>query len=91
MIIEALVLAVLVRFNSPFLCAFVYGCVQFAWLMLSGNRLDKGIVQVGISFGVALVFFWVLKRFEDRFLWWVVLVGGLAAWVFFRLLPVMGA
>lgn len=90
MIIEILVLIALLRIRKPFLCALMYGALSFMGLIY-GAQMNVVLVNAAISFVAAFIFFWLLERFDGGMLWWLILITGIAGWVFLRLMPAFAA
>ena len=46
------------------------------------------LIRTAIRFGLILFYFWLLHRYSDGFLWWVIMVLGVVSILF--LLPAVG-
>jgi hypothetical protein len=80
-ILKVVVLAALVRVliitNRPLLCAGIYVSISFVFSLLSGSSFVYLLIASAISFGLAFLYFWLLDRFEESVMFWVILVVGL--------------
>ncbi len=77
------IIRVLISTNKPLWCAVSYAAfVAIASLFsgnrleLSGDRLEPVLVTSGIVFVASGIYFWLLKRFNESFLWWPILIVG---------------
>lgn len=86
MLIELIVVVMLAMYRKPLPSALIYGALSFIGLIF-GASLGDVLIGAVIGFVIAFVFFWILERFEGGILWWILLIGGLAGWVYLRLLP----
>ena len=81
MIINFIVLAGLVKLvlttEKPILCAGIY-TVIFA---ITASLLDIPrlyfIISIFVAFGLSLLYFWLLDRYRDSWIFWLVLILGL--------------
>lgn len=76
-VIVALVL-LLVESESPLLCAGIYGAMRFLPALVTGVPFAHVMAVTAVSFGLSYGFFWLLNRFEDSSVFWVILIGGIA-------------
>lgn len=80
-VLKAIFLASLVKLliatNRPVLCAGIYVSLGFVFGLLLGRPFAYVLIGSAISFALALAYFWLLDRFEDSGLFWVILVVGL--------------
>jgi hypothetical protein len=82
MIVKVLILAALIKLliltEKPMLCAGIYGAVALLFtLFVHGPSL--GLIVVGaVAFALAAIYFWLLQRFQDSALFWVIAVLGIA-------------
>jgi hypothetical protein len=68
----------LVETNKPILCASIYAAVVLIFSMCFSVALIPVLIATGISFVLALIYFWLLNYFVDSILiFWVILVLGL--------------
>ena len=81
MIIKILVLVALIRLlivmDKPIVCAGIYTGARLIFALLFGNPLLSVLIGSAIVFGLALLYFWLLSRFQDTGVFWVVLILGL--------------
>lgn len=71
--------------HKPALCAGFYAGIALAFLLLfSQDDLPMLAVLVAgaIIFGAAFLYFWLLDKFEDSGLWYVILVVGMLGMIF---------
>ncbi|MBN1671075.1 MAG: hypothetical protein JXR37_08590 [Kiritimatiellae bacterium] len=82
MILKLVVLIALIRLliatDKPFLCSSLYAAVVLVSGLLFARPLTGLLICAGLAFLLASLYFWLLDRFQDGLLWWVILVGGLA-------------
>ena len=75
MILVALI-KILLETDRPFVCAGIYAGMNFFFGLAGGFTLAL-FVGVGILFGMASLYFWLLSRLEGAgALWWLVAIGG---------------
>jgi len=81
MIVKILVLVGLIKLllvtEKPMLCAGIYTGVAFLFSLLVGKPFLAVLIGSAIGFGLALLYFWLLNRFRDTGIFWVVLILGL--------------
>ncbi len=78
----------LLEFERPFLCAGMYAGATFILmlLLLSGAFLPA-LLGTAIVFAAASAYFWLLNRFDPGSMtWWAILIIGLVAGFFTRVL-----
>ena len=81
-VIKVFVLACLLKLlmstDKPFLCSGVYaGGVFILGLSFKGPFLGV-LLFSGIAFALSSLYFWLLHRFDEGIMWWVIMIGGLA-------------
>ncbi len=81
MILKPLVLVLLLRLlistDKPFLCSGVYAGSVFI-LGLAFREPFLGVLLFsGIAFALSSLYFWLLYRFDEGILWWIIMIGGL--------------
>ncbi|MDP6525443.1 MAG: hypothetical protein QGH15_14590 [Kiritimatiellia bacterium] len=80
-IIKVMVLVALIKIllatENPVLCAGIYAGARFIFAMLFTNPFFEALIGSAIAFGLACLYFWLLDRFKDSGMFWVVLVVGL--------------
>lgn len=81
LILKAVFLASLVKLliatNKPLLCASIYVSLGFIFGLLLERPFAYVLLSTAISFVLALLYFWLLDRFEDSGMFWVILIVGL--------------
>lgn len=63
--------------DRPPLCAGIYTAGGFVLALAFGVPPVYALIRSAIAFGLAFVYFWLLDRFEESSLFWVILVLGL--------------
>jgi hypothetical protein len=95
MLIDILALVVLIKVvmasRRPIVCALVYAALPAFLGMMAGWETDAILAAAGVNFAIGIVFFWLLERTDGTFLWWLVLIGGVAAIVVFRFSSIAAA
>ena len=81
MIIKILVLVALIKLlivmDKPIVCAGIYTGIRLIFALLSGKPLLAVLLVSAIAFGLSLLYFWLLSRFRDTGVFWVVMILGL--------------
>lgn len=81
LIFRILVLVSLVRLlistNKPSWCAGVYALLAGVGTLVSSGQLTTALIAAGIGFVMSGIYFWLLNRFSEGILWWVILIAGL--------------
>jgi len=67
----------LVATDEPFLCSGLYTGGLFVLGLLFGTPFAGLLISSAIRFALSSVYYWLLDRFSDGFLWWVILIVGL--------------
>ncbi len=67
----------LLALGKPIVCAGIYAGIRFVFMLLLGAPLLAALIGTAIVFGLALLYFWLLNRFRDGGLFWLVLFVGL--------------
>lgn len=79
--INVLLLLALVRLlkslHNPIIPALIYGIATFIYSFLAGGELAMVMVASLLAFGAALIYFWLLERFNDTLIWWFIFILGL--------------
>jgi hypothetical protein len=80
MIFRILLLVGLIRLlivtNKPFLCSGIYAATVTVFALIGGSGTGAVVVG-GLAFLLSSAYFWLLDRFEDSFLFWIIMVAGL--------------
>ena len=81
MIVKVLILASLIKLlintEKPMLCAGIYaGAVLFFGLITGGPSFGL-FVATAIALACAVLYFWLLQRFNDSALFWVIAALGI--------------
>ena len=79
--INVLALAMMIRLlmatDKPWLCAGIYAAVRFVIGAALGNEIASVAVASGLALAAALVYFWILNRFDEgSLIWWIVAIIG---------------
>jgi len=64
--------------EKPLWCAGVYAVLTSVWGLAFGWHLMEILLVLPISLGLALLYFWLLCRFQDGVLFWVIMILGFA-------------
>jgi hypothetical protein len=80
MIVRILLLVGLIRLlietNKPFLCSGIYATIVTAFALIGGAGIGA-VVAGGLAFVLSSAYFWLVDRFEDSILFWIIMVVGL--------------
>ena len=75
LVLLAATVKLLINSHSPVASALVYSAGK-TFLAAFWSPPILGLVVVGgFTFGLGLLYFWLLQRTEDTFAWWLVLLG----------------
>jgi hypothetical protein len=85
MFLRVVVLVSLVKLlnatDKPFLCAGLYTLFIFLfgllWVFAGSASFLALLIATVIRFGLSSLYFWLLYKAEEGFLWWVVFVLGI--------------
>ena len=81
LIIRIAILVGLVRLltmtGKPFLCSGIYAAIALFFDLLSGSGPIDALISGGVAFLLASLYFWLLNRYDEGALYWIILVGGL--------------
>jgi hypothetical protein len=61
--------------NKPLLCSGIYATIATAGALISGAGI-AAFAAGGIAFLLSSAYFWLLNRFEDSILFWIIMVAG---------------
>jgi hypothetical protein len=82
MIVKILILLALIKLlkvsESVTLCAVIYGVVALIFTLASNGSFAQAVIAGLIGGALSYLYFWLLHKTENSWLWWIVLVGGLA-------------
>ena len=67
----------LLNTNRPAQCAGIYTAGSFLLSLIFGRPFLFAVIASAISFAFALLYFWLLDKFEESSLFWVILILGL--------------
>lgn len=80
MIFRILLLVGLIRLlietHKPFLCSGIYGGIVTVFALISGSGV-AAIGAGGVAFLLSSLYFWLLDRYDDSILFWVIMIVGL--------------
>ena len=71
-------LKLLIVTERPILCAGVYSGLRLILGLVFGEELIPDLIASAITFGLALLYFWLLNRFQGSSIFWLVLIVGLS-------------
>ncbi len=66
----------LIETNKPLLCSGIYAAIVTAFALVGGSGI-AAIGAGGMAFLLSSLYFWLLDRFEESTLFWVIMVVGL--------------
>lgn len=80
MIFRILILVALIRLlietNKPFLCSGIYAGFVTILTLIIGRGIGAVVAGV-LAFFLSSAYFWLLDRFEDTILFWIIMIAGL--------------
>ncbi len=68
--------ALLKKTNNAGLCAGIYAAVVFIFGLIVGGNFIGALIAAIISGGLSFLYFWLLQKTEETFVWWIILVVG---------------
>ena len=81
LLIKILVLVSLIKLllvtEQPILCAGIYTAIRFIFSLIFGFPFLAVLIGSAIGFGLAFLYFWLLDRFRETGVFWIVLILGL--------------
>ncbi|MEN6306839.1 MAG: hypothetical protein ABFD91_03710 [Anaerohalosphaeraceae bacterium] len=75
-LLAALIKLVLVT-ERPWLCAGLYAAISFVLRLCFGASLGVVLLHTAIVFGLVGLYFWLLDRYSESGLFWLILIVGL--------------
>jgi hypothetical protein len=66
----------LIETNKPFLCSGIYAAIVTGFSLIGGSG-TTAIGAGGLAFLLASAYFWMLDRFQEGILFWVIMIVGL--------------
>lgn len=82
MYVKILVLLGLIKLleatDSPILCAGIYAVVAAIFAGLATTEISKVLLVGLVGFILSLIYFWLLKKTRFSWVWWIVMIGGVA-------------
>lgn len=80
-----IILGALIKLNllieKPVVTASIFTACAFILGLLFQLPLAAVLINASVNFGLAFLFFLLLKRTEGRGLWWAVVVGGMLVFI----------
>ena len=67
----------LIETDQPFVCSGIYAIAAFVLGVVFGSPVLAVAIASAIAFALASLYFWLLSKFPDGILWWVILIVGL--------------
>ena len=67
----------LLNTNKPAQCAGIYAVGGFLISLIFGRPFLFAGIASAISFAFALLYFWLMDKFEESSLFWVILILGI--------------
>lgn len=62
------------HYNNPLALAAIYTIATSVFSAVFGVEFDVLIISATITFGLMWLFFWLLDRYEDSGVWWVIAI-----------------
>lgn len=85
LMLSVIILAALVKLNLAIEKPVVPAAIFTGAAFIFGLLLDYPFVAVAIgaviNFFFSFLFFWLLKKTEGQGVWWIVLIGGIFAYI----------
>lgn len=63
--------------DKPLMCAGIYTAIGMFFALLLGQGLLYLAIAGAIGFFLAALYFWLLTRTQESFVFWIVTVGGI--------------
>ncbi len=63
-----------IHYNNPVVLAGAYSVIVTLLSSAFGYELSTLLISGVLTFGIIWLFFWLLKRFEDTGIWWLVVI-----------------
>ena len=70
-------LRLLISTDQPFLCSGLYAGGLFVLGLVFGGPFVPLLIVLAIRFALSSLYFWLLDRFSEGILWWVIMILGL--------------
>lgn len=67
----------LITFDKPFLCSGVYAGIVGFWGLAFSGPVPEVFIGTAIAFALSSIYFWLLSRFSEGLIWWVIMLGGM--------------
>ena len=81
MIIKIFIVIALVRLlvatDQPFLCSGIYAVIVCIFGMAFAGPTSAVFVGAAIAFVLASLYFWLLDRYSEGIIWWVIMLAGM--------------
>ena len=75
--VVAALIKLLLETDKPLLCAGLYAVMASGLSLLFGHSLVATLVALAIRFGLAYAYFWLLARFQDSGVFWLIMILGI--------------
>lgn len=69
-------LRLLISTDQPFLCSSLYTAGIFVLGLAFGTPFTALLIASVIRFALSSLYFWLLDRFSEGILWWVIMILG---------------
>ncbi len=66
----------LMRDMKPYWCALIYSLLVFVLSFFAGIPFQELIFYCPIVFIISLIYFWLLDKAVEGFLWWAIAIIG---------------
>ena len=64
--------------NKHYLCAVISWVVEAGLLLMFGVPLEAVLFRMLFFIPLSSTYFWLLHRYSDRFVWWIIMLLGFA-------------
>jgi len=67
----------LLETDKPAMCAGIYAVLASGLSLLFVHSVVGVLIALGIRFGLAYAYFWLLARFQDSGVFWLIMILGI--------------
>jgi hypothetical protein len=76
-IILAALIRLLIATNNFWLCSGIYATLAAIGALIGGAGILGALISGAVALVLSSVYFWLLNRFEESFLFWIIMIVGL--------------
>jgi hypothetical protein len=62
--------------GKPLWCSSIYAALVVGGGLFFSGSIMNSLVEGGIAFALATCYFWLLRRFDNSFIWWGIFILG---------------